>query len=180
MKSDFDFISYLLSNFFKQAGIQHRLNNIDLSNLTGWETWFQIEFSYYLEQKCIEVDECYREELYSMDNRKTNQKKMYIDLIIRRKNHKHKSYIALELKQNNSVQTCITNMVKDISKVRSMKKSQDNIRSFWNIGIHKKLTTYPYQHKKEIINLVQNKFNASEGFIESRFIPNTNFAYTIF
>ena len=178
MKNDFDFIVSLMDGFVKQTSIQQRLNTIEEHTITGWEIWFQIEFASYL-SKSFEVAEWYREEEFSIDKRKNkNENKMAMDFLVRKKKFSKNTFIALELKQNSSIETCITNMFKDVKKVLNMKKSEDYLRSYWNIGIH------PKESKKIIKNKILRKeekssFSLSE-YIEIRFIPNTNFAYTIF
>ncbi|NOZ91214.1 MAG: hypothetical protein GXO60_08035 [Epsilonproteobacteria bacterium] len=178
MEKDFKFIISLMDGFVKQASIQQTLNTIEMYNITGWEIWFQVEFASYL-SKNIEVAEWYREEQFNIDKRKNNHRnKMAIDFLVRKKRFSRDTFIALELKQHSSIETCITNMLKDVKKILDMKSSENYCRSYWSIGIH------PKESKKVIKNKISKKEEQCgiylSEYIEIRFIPNTNFAYTIF
>ena len=179
-KNDFEFVVKLFENFFAQNRIQKQFQVISKCNITGWEIWLQIEFASFLEEIDVSISEWYREWEYPLDKRKTNKSKMFIDFLIRQKYAKKDSYIALELKQSLSMKTCITNMIKDVDKVISIRKSTSDIRSFWNIGIHKRISSNSYIDNKEIKEIIISKFNTDNNFIESKYIRNTDFAYTIF
>lgn len=179
-KNDFIFTLSLFEEFFSQKKIQNSLQTINKTNITGWEIWFQVEFATFLENKHNAISEWYREWEYPLDKRKSLKNKMFIDFLVRQKYAKKDSYIALELKQNISAKTCITNMIKDVNKVTAIRKSSSDIRSFWNIGIYKRISDNHYQDKEKIEKIILSKFNTEESFIESKYIKNTNFAYTIF
>jgi len=48
MKPDFEYIKNLIVEFTALENIQVALNIIDDQLITGWETWFQIEFARFL------------------------------------------------------------------------------------------------------------------------------------
>jgi len=179
MEKDFNFIVSLMDGFVKQTSIQQKLNTIEEHKITGWETWFQIEFASYLSKHPDVANDWSREEQFNIDKRtKDYRGKIAIDFLLRKKNTSTKTFIALELKQHNSVEICITNMLKDVEKVFNIKKSENKFRSYWNIGIH------PKEAKSTIKNKIlkkEEKCNVSlSEYVEVRFIPKTNFAYTIF
>ncbi|QFR49790.1 hypothetical protein FJR48_08620 [Sulfurimonas lithotrophica] len=179
MIKDFKFIISIMDGFVKQTSIQNKLNVIDECYITGWEIWFQIELASYLDNH-YNVSEWYREEQYYMDKRKSKYKsKMAVDFLVRQKNTKKDSYIAVELKQHSSTETCIAKMIDDIIKVDSAKQSCTQFRSFWNIGIHKRENSKQVV-KEKIQKKVKQKNILMHEYIEVRWIPNTNFAYTIF
>ena len=179
MQKDFDFIISLMDSFVKQTAIQQKLNTIEKYNITGWEIWFQVEFASHL-SKHPDVADWEREEQFNLDKRTNNHRnKMAIDFLVRKKRFSKNTFIALELKQHSSVETCITNMLKDVKKVLDIKKSEDYFRSYWNIGIH------PKKSKSMIKDIIVKKerqcdVTLYEDYREVRFIPNTNFAYTVF
>jgi len=179
-KNDFIFTLNLFEDFFSQQRIQKSFQTIHKTSITGWEIWFQIEFATFLENKNSSVSEWYREWEYPIDKRKSLKSKMFIDFLVRQKYAKKDAYIALELKQNISAKTCITNMIKDVNKVTSIRKSSSDIRSFWNIGIHKRISNNHFRDKEKIKEIVLEKFTTEDFFIESRYIKNTDFSYTIF
>ncbi|MFU1554076.1 hypothetical protein ACM3N8_10035 [Aeromonas sp. A04] len=136
IKRDFDFIAILVAEFFQQKHITKRLELIKSKTITGWEVWLQIEFSVFLEAH-LEVAYWEREFQYSIDRRKARHREhMAIDFIIRKKNAVRGQYIALEIKQNSSVKSCIRGMMEDTHKVALVKGSHDNLRSMWTLGIH--------------------------------------------
>ncbi|MBF4249410.1 hypothetical protein EA004_31295, partial [Vibrio anguillarum] len=55
---------------------------------------------------------------------------------IRKKHAALDQYIALEIKQNLSVSSCIRGMMEDVCKVWLVKNSEDDLRSMWCLGIH--------------------------------------------
>jgi len=170
---DLDFVIKLFDGFFSQKRIQKRLDVIDNRHITGWEIWFQIEFATYLDMKEESISEWYREYPYSTDKRKTSQKKMFIDFLVRQKYAKKDSFVALELKQNISGKKCVNNMIKDINKVISMRKSESDIRSFWNVGVY-----LEHIDEDEIKNILEPYIN--NKYMKIKQIKNTNFSYIIF
>ncbi|PSU23177.1 hypothetical protein [Photobacterium kishitanii] len=135
-KRDFDFIATLVAAFFQQRHIKKRLELIESKLITGWEVWLQVEFSVFLEAQ-LEVAYWEREFQYSIDRRKARHREyMAIDFVLRKKNATRGQYIALEVKQNSSVKSCIRGVMKDIHKVALIKGSYDDLRSMWTLGIH--------------------------------------------
>lgn len=178
MKKDFEVLIKIMNGFVNQRSIQNKLNIIEECSITGWETWFQIEFASYLGTH-EDVSEWRREESYYMDKRKSkNKSRMAVDFLIRQKHTKKDQYIAIELKQHLSASTCINNMLKDIDKVCAARESYTDFRSFWCIGIHQKETKKLL--KETIIKKAQEKHITMYKHMDIRYIPNTNFAYTIF
>ncbi len=59
VKSDFKFITDLVTKFFNQAHIIRRMNLIHSNDITGWEIWLQVEFAMFIEDQ-IEVDQWLR------------------------------------------------------------------------------------------------------------------------
>ncbi len=179
MQKDFYFIVDLVLGFVKQRHIQNRLNFIYTCGVTGWETWFQIEFAHFINNH-NNVAEWSREDQFLTDKRKAKFKsKMAIDFLVRKKGFSKNKYIVLELKQHNSIDTCIAKMMDDIAKLDKIKQSETYFRSFWNIGIHLK------EDKKDIRNKINNKMHQKDidlfsEFIEIRYIPNTEYCFTIF
>jgi hypothetical protein len=179
MKKDFDFIVSLMTSFVKQKHIQNRLNFIDNHYVTGWETWLQIEFAHFINSH-ENVSEWSREDQFSTDKRKSKFKdKIAIDFLVRQKGFSKDKYIALELKQHYSIETCIAYMMDDIAKLDNVKLSETNFRSFWNIGIH------PRDNKTTIKNKIIKKMKQKDidlynEFREIRYIPSTSYAFTIF
>lgn len=104
---------------------------------------------------------------------------MAIDFIIRKKGATREQYIALEIKQNSSVKSCIRDMMKDTHKVALVKGSQDDLRSMWTLGIH------PNIDEDTLLNIVYEYadfFNVGliSGCVVTQPIGMTNLAYTIF
>jgi len=69
-------------------------------------------------------------------------------------------------------------MLKDALKVNTVRQSNDDFRSFWNIGIHPK-ESKPFIKEKLEKKLRENNMTMHD-YIETRYIPKTEFAYTIF
>ena len=75
--------------------------------------------------------------------------------------------------------SCIRNMLKDADKVFSMRKSESDIRSFWNIGIYKEPMSIEGEDEKNKILEYENLIT-SEEFIEIHKIGDTGFYYIVF
>jgi len=179
MEKDFEFVLEVMDGFVKQRHIQKRLNIIKEQGITGWEIWFQIEFASYIDTH-KEVAEWHREKQYHMDKRKSKDKfKMAVDFLLRQKRTSKGLYIALELKQHFRTETCIKNMLNDVLKVNCARQSHTGFRSFWCIGIHPR-----EESKVTIKNKIEKKLIQKDMYmhdlVEIRYIPNTNYAYTIF
>ncbi len=175
IQRDFEFIIELMDEFIKKRTIKDRLNIIEKEDITGWEIWWQIEFSAFLSNH-NKISYWARECILPVDKRtKWKKEKMAIDFLIKQKYSKKDSYIALELKQHKSMKQCITKMMVDIDKITSVKKSYDILRSFWNIGIHKLEND---EKSEKIINEVTHRLYKDCNYTQH--IKKTNFAFTIF
>jgi len=187
LKKDFEFICDLMIDFVKQAHIQNTFIVIDKQCITGWETWFQVEFATFL-SKHIDVGSWEREQPYQVDGRKKMDKNnAIVDFKVRKKRTKIDRMITLEFKQNSSRGSCITNMIYDLQKIEAIKSSSSqDMRSYWAIGVHPRHDTCHASADKEHIknDILKKSKKFSFGLIEecivTRYIPNTNLAYTIF
>jgi len=177
LQKDFEFVKNLKNEFFSQRKIQHSLTVIQKKDISAWELWWQVEFATFLSQH-KDGHEWYREQHIDVDRRKDKEKsKLIADFIIRPKNHALEKFILLELKQNRSVTTCISNMVKDVNKIDKARAASLNQRSFWCVGVH------PKDSKKRIRETVlaaAEKHDIGIHDIYTKFIPFTGFAFTIF
>ncbi len=173
----------LLEEFFDQSIIQKGLEIINDCDITGWEKWWQIELAIFLSED-EDIAEWDMEVPFLTDLRIKNQKKdsIAVDVSFRPKKLSRDKFIFLELKQADDYDTCLRNMMLDAEKVfGSQSKSMDGltIRSFFVVGV------YPSIEKKEIINYVmelQKKYDVvvDKEEIRTKFIPNTNYSFTIF
>ena len=176
VKKDFEFIINLIDEFTSQKRIKDSLNVIEKENINGWEIWWQIEFAAFL-SKHDKISSWEREKSLPVDGRTSWAKKnMFVDFYIKQKYSKKDTYIALELKQNKSMKQCITKMLRDINKVNSLKQSYNNLRSFWNIGIHR-LTNK--EKSKKYLNEISDRLYRNCNYY-TQHIKKTNFAFTIF
>ena len=179
MKRDFGFVCTLFEQFFQQAHVQNRLEFIGFREVTGWEIWLQIEFSAFIHEH-VDIATWEREFLYSIDRRSARHRKhMAIDFIIRKKFATKDQYIALEIKQNSNVKSCIRGMMEDTYKVSLVKGSVDDLRSMWTIGIH------PFVEKEELFEIVdfyaeQFGVRPFKDCISTQPINTTKLSYTIF
>lgn len=176
MKKDFEFIVDLVEEFTCQKYIIDKLNQFEVLELTGWEIWFQIEFALFLENH-TNIKKWEREKNYIRDRRKALLGGVVaIDFIIKKVNAKKAQYIAIELKQNNSMSKCVNNMICDINKIELLKPTElEQIRCLVNIGIHL------VPKRKMMTDLLdESDIKSMTKHICCRKINNTNFAYTIF
>lgn len=178
MKGDFEFVLGLAEEFFEQSEIQKKFNLIKEREFTGWEIWFQIEFAAFL-QEHSEVSEIIREFGYSIDRRMSgHQKTMYIDFLLRKRRSSRSSYIALEIKQNQSVSSCVKGMMADIQKVWKLKQSENDLRSMWCLGI------YPTTDDEKISQVISTQMEAADielpqNLIVTKEVPNTGYSFTL-
>ena len=178
-KRDFDFIATLVAEFFQQRHIKKRLELIESKPITGWEVWLQVEFSVFLEAQ-LEVAYWEREFQYSIDRRKARHREyMAIDFVIRKKNATRGQYIALEIKQNSSVKSCIRGMMEDTHKVALVKGSHDDLRSMWTLGIH------PNIGEDALLDIIYEYAECFDvelisGCVATQPIGMTKLAYTLF
>lgn len=176
---DFDFVATLAELFFKQSHIQKRLALIEEKTITGWEIWLQVEFSVFLQAQAS-VSYWEREYPFTIDSRQASSRKsMAIDFLFRKKYAKSDQSIALELKQNTSVRSCIKGMMLDTCKVASATDMLDSLRSIWSLGIHPQV---PQSEMDKIIKHYASKLDVAliPSCILTKPIANTQLAYTIF
>ncbi|CDG89380.1 hypothetical protein [Xenorhabdus bovienii] len=132
---DFEHLMELLDSFFSDKEICKKFHIIDEGNITGWETWLQVEFSYMLSKT---DHEWWREYSFKYDNRK-NKEGNYLkpDFLLRKKGWTTETYLAVEFKQNISPVSCVKNMISDLDKVSKIRKSEIELRSIWAVGVTK-------------------------------------------
>ncbi|MEO9332444.1 hypothetical protein ABI260_09105 [Pseudomonas guguanensis] len=134
-QSDFEYISELLEDFFKQRELRKSFRIIFDREITGWEIWFQIEFARFLADHSSEP-EWGREYSFQFDYRRESTRSfLKPDFIIRKKGWAKDRYVALEIKQHAKLGNCVSNMIGDLSKVAKMRKSEIDLRSYWALGI---------------------------------------------
>lgn len=176
---DFEFVKELVDEFFNQTNIIVRLKLISQKEITGWEIWLQVEFAIFLDEHS-NIARWDREYTYSVDGRKNkNRSLIAVDFTFRKKNSSTYRYIALEMKQNKSASSCIRAMMNDIHKLLSIKRSVDDIRSIWNLGVHL------YEEPDVIYEKVRKheryfKLRLIDNCIASDRIKDTHFSYTLF
>jgi hypothetical protein len=134
-QSDFDYISELLEEFFKQRSLRKSFRIIFDRDITGWEIWFQIEFARFLAEH-PSTPEWERERAFQFDYRRENVKWfLKPDFILRKKGWATERYVALEVKQHANLGNCVSNMIEDLAKVAKIRKSEIDLRSYWALGI---------------------------------------------
>ncbi|MEJ5034777.1 hypothetical protein WH243_16295 [Acinetobacter sp. MYb177] len=149
MSKDHEYILDVVAKFFKEKEIKKKFQIIQDSNITGWEIWLQIEFAYFL-NGFDDQPEWYREFSYEYDRRKEKIKlKLKPDFLIRKKGWKLDEYMALEFKQDVKPVSCLKKMLLDLDKYTKVRKSNNNLRSIWTLGIF----------YAEDIDAVQDKFS---------------------
>lgn len=178
MKNDFEYVFGLVHQFFHQARIGKSLSIIDEKGITGWETWFQVEFAYFLSQH-EEQPEWWRECTLDYDRRSEKEKfQCRPDFIIRKKGWRLESYVALEVKQHPSPAMCYTNMMKDLEKISKVRVSSLDIRDYFVLGIHEKYK------KGELRELIDTRFQENNleppSDLAVRHIPRCNYSYSMF
>ena len=174
MQKDFDYISELIHEFFSKAYIIERFKIIHENDITGWEVWFQIEFSNFLALHKSEPE--WGREIKLEFDRRSEKIRSYFrpDFIIRKKGWKIDTYAVLEVKQDKSIVSCIKKMQVDIEKVSKMRSSEIAMRSFWSLGIFKA------DPKCNIKKIVESSFpESTPAQIKSDVIKDTIFAYLL-
>ncbi|MDK2124377.1 hypothetical protein [Parachitinimonas caeni] len=174
MQADFDYLCTLIHEFFSQEYIPQRFKVINDYNITGWEIWFQVEFSHFLASH-ISEPEWWREYKLGFDRRsEKNRLHFRPDFLIRKKGWRVDAYAVLEVKQNPSMVSCITNMQKDMEKVSKMKRSEIDMRSFWALGIFK-------ANPEDDLKIIAGEYfpESPSRLIKAEHIENTNFAYLL-
>ncbi|MBR7745911.1 hypothetical protein [Undibacterium baiyunense] len=176
MKRDFEFLTYLVADFFSRKSVRDTLSTISYFEISGWEKWVQIEFAKF----CMdheEISDWGRELRYELDKRMSNGKSSCsIDFLIRQK--RKQSPIGIEIKQHPSPNGCVKAMLKDIAKVQQIKYSQDDLRGIWCIGIH------AAESAAEVSRLVtyhadRLDININPQFVFSKEIGKTGFSVTV-
>lgn len=176
-KKDFDFICSLMESFFEQELITERLRFIQEKGILSWESWWQIEFFNFCESDAS-VAECYREERYGCDGRKGKQKILAIDFLIRKKGADKGEYIGVELKRHNYLCYCFSGMFDDIEKLNKIKETEDDLRSFWCIGVYPKKENIEGEVLDKINELCKTK-EIDIAYQKTCEIHNTSFMMTI-
>lgn len=181
MHKDLGYISELIDDFFSQEGIQSALKIITEFKITGWEIWFQIEFSRFISQHETNP-EWWREYTVKADQPAAVGKDRFRpDFLLRRKEWPGDSYAVLEAKVNQSVANCVRGMLGDLGKSSSVRTSEIQVRSHWALGIH---GTGGHE-ENELKQLVAEEVEQSSLPIDDRnqiirCLPGGVFAYSLF
>jgi hypothetical protein len=179
MNQDFEYIADLIEEFFSQSRTQQSLSIINAQEITGWEVWLQIEFSYFLSNH-LSKPEWWREEILDYDQSLEKERKfLKPDFLIRKKGWKRETYVALEFKQHINASNCIANMRKDMQRVERLDQTSINLRSYWVMGV------YQRQPKNEIKALIIDALHTHDyeyelNLTRNKVINNTPFGYCIF
>lgn len=184
-EDDFLFVRDHLSEFFDRGSIKRSLDLIDEVGITGWEKWWQVEFSSWLSEH-DGVGDWVMEEVFLTDLRRNSKKdNIAIDIGFRLKGFSSTEMLFLELKQNADWRRCIDNMLLDVEKVDCAQKySVDNriaIRNFFVVGVYPTGET----SKKEVHDYVQERADdfgveVERAHVFTKFIQNTPFSMTMF
>lgn len=135
LSKDFEFITSFSSEFLQREHIKKTLRAIEISGMTGWEKWLQIELAAFLEARA-DIKAWWRESSYELDKRVVeSRKRCAVDFLVHQK--RKQSHMALEVKQINSPKACVKGMIRDKKKIQSIKKAKYDIRSIWCLGVHK-------------------------------------------
>ena len=136
LRNDFEFVVGLKREFFAQRKIQMLLATMEKNGTTSWEAWWQVEFARFLYGHQDKHDWS-RDHHIEIDHAPVAEKdKLVADFMIKPRRHAMDRSILLELKQSDSVKTCITNMAKDIRRMDKTKSGEIDQRSFWVVGVH--------------------------------------------
>ena|SRR5450830_84992 len=179
MSVEFKYLTELAEEFFSRSHTQKSLRLIDENEISGWEIWIQVEFSYFLSMHITEP-EWGREVALDYDRRSEKNKKfLRPDFLIRKKGWRRESYFALEFKQHTVAANCISNMVKDMHRVEKLRRSTIDLRSYWLLGIYKR------RPKSEINELITNALSIYDykyhlDSVVNKVIQNTPYGYCIF
>lgn len=179
MSTDFDYLQTLADDFISIPRIRQAFALIERQEISGWEVWFQIEFSQFLSNHESEP-EWWRESTVDYDRRMEKEKvQCRPDFLIRKKHWALDRYAALEVKQHPQAGHCIKNMVADLRKMSKVRASSVDLRSYWVLGIHRD------ESEDEIARLIdQHVTNQGavvvHGLVASRKIKGTGLAYTLF
>ncbi|HEX9078596.1 MAG TPA: hypothetical protein VF795_03335 [Desulfuromonadaceae bacterium] len=173
LRSDFDFVIDLNKGFFAQRVIQHLLATMERNGTAGWEPWWQVEFARFLHRH-RDRHEWSCERRIGTDRAKN--KNTVADFTIKRSNSAGDRAILLKLRQDDSIRGCIADMTTDIRTAGTM-KTGSSPRSFWVVGVH------PRECKNTVRKTVE-EMAAEYGIrlfdVQTRYILNTGYAFTIF
>lgn len=133
------------------------------SSNNHWEKWFQVELASRLNQSKFTGIKL--EKPYYYDLRKSQKqcygktrKKGQIDIVAKVKYGKLNQYIGFELKQSNNIGG-LKGVIKDINKIRTIKKSEWNFRALYFVLVYKDLSC-----KRALYSKLREKLH-SNGFI---------------
>lgn len=185
-RKDLDFLFDLMLDFFDYQRPNEIISRLSLiskeeNEITGWETWFQIEFYLYLMSKKDKVTDVVREYSYDLDKRsnyvkRTGKTSCKIDMEICRKNAKaNEKWVPLEIKQNKSARACIKNMLSDWDKydaVKSSEKNRGNFRYPFFFGIFKTI-------EKEKLDFLLAEY-IPDTRVKTHNIVNTDYSFILF
>ena len=168
----------LFEEFFSRVKVQKQLRFYEGRGITGWENWFQLEFSRFIDSH-HSGPEWWIE--HSMEYDKRIEKSFQIlrpDLLIRKKGWRRDSYTIIEIKQEDRHIDCVSGMVRDLMKVGKVKKSSLNIRGLLCVGVHKtvekeRLEKYIFKKFK------QNGICDTKVGVEYRGIPKANYSFIV-
>lgn len=150
MKRDHAFLIDLLDTFTSSRVFRQKLKIIDKQDISGWETWLQIEFSYYLSELTDSI-EWYRELRCLPDKRYAAMKtrrNIIPDFVVRKKGWSQNYFLFIEFKQNASPSVCIKNMFNDLQKILSMRRDKEiDVRSYWCVGFTKSANIQELEEK---------------------------------
>ncbi|MDD0973778.1 hypothetical protein [Pseudomonas fontis] len=175
---DFQYINSLVKEFTGQRKVRSALRVIHANDITGWEVWFQVEFATFLAEH-EDQPEWVREVRFEFDYRREKYN-WYLkpDFLIRKKGAAVSKYIALEIKQHRQLGSCISNMIADLAKVRKIRKSEVDLRSYWALGI------FQADEQDNIENTIKTKLfehglPVFPGLMIYDKIGNTGFRYAL-
>lgn len=172
MKQDFEYVAELITEFFNDSHIIGRFAFLEQCEVSGWETWLQVEFGYFL-SKHPSTPEWGRETTLSMDGRKEKQKwQCRPDFIIRKKGWKKESYVMLEIKQAIKPHDCMNLLWNDLNKISKVKNSEIDARLKCGLAI------FQANHIQLQKTITDNELRreTTTGDV----IGNTGFAYLLF
>ncbi len=177
---NFCFVTEVIADFFKQEELQRKLALIYEKNITGWEIWLQIEFSFFLTQNRM-IGEWQRETPLEFDRRKEPDKEFFrADFLLRKKYWPKESYVCLEMKQHPKADSCITAMLLDIHKVSKIRGSELDLRNFYALGVFEKEESTAILKEKILTKASRHDLKLEKSLIQVKRIKNTNYAYAVF
>ncbi len=176
MATDQKFVIELFQGFLKKKGTRDTLNIIFGTEITGWEKWLQIELAKHCSDH-PDIKSWGREARYELDKRSAIRSKTAVDFFVHQK-QKH-SPLGIELKQANSLRSCIKAMIADKKKVSRIKWSQDDLRAIWCVGVHHQAEP---EKVKTMVEFCAKDAKIAIDFasVYSEAIGKTGFSFTAF